>query len=408
MSSRRCDNCGQWRDRQNPEEHRCPPWARDDEPDGTEGTTQKPPEVGRRQRRVEHLDNGGKLLSAVGDPLTQEELLHLFDVDLEQVEVHKVNHWEQKPGRWLNQIEVHPIPEPGEVVPQPVSLEVESPSVGGEDGGDEGRFVAVHYGDMHIPYHDRRAVSILYQVIDRIGPDMVVDHGDLLDCREISDYARDPHNRVLLNEELHLAAEHCGNLEALAPDAEKRWYLGNHEDRKRRAVWELADDRRAGEILTLPGVKESLRFSNLVGVADRGWKVIPYGEHDAFFDQLVLKHGSVERKHAGQSARFEFENYGISGLSGHTHRVGSYFHRDYNGIKGWWEIGLLGQLDQGYNDKHANWQQGFAVVTWNEDCDYFDVEQVRIFDGTAFFRGERLVGDPADAPSAQTITRRAA
>jgi hypothetical protein len=39
--------------------------------------------------------------------------------------------------------------------------------------------------------------------------------------------------------------------------------------------------------------------------------------------------------------------------------------------------------------RSENWQQGFAVVTYEEGDGYFDMEQIAIHNGRAFFRGNQ-------------------
>ena len=97
------------------------------------------------------------------------------------------------------------------------------------------------------------------------------------------------------------------------------------------------------------------------------------------------------RAHSGASAKAEYSKYNKGGMSGHTHRRGVYEHRDYNGTQAWWEMGLLGTIREDYV-AHADWQQGFNVVTWSADRKQFGVEEIRIHDGVGYFRGKRYTG----------------
>jgi len=122
-----------------------------------------------------------------------------------------------------------------------------------------------------------------------------------------------------------------------------------------------------------------------------GWEVHPYPDHLVLWNRLLCCHGSTVRKWSGYSAKAEHERYGKSGMSGHTHRRGVFEHRDYNGNHAWWELGMLGSIHSRYV-VYPDWQQGFAVVTWSADHTTFGVEEVRIHDGTAIFRGKEYVG----------------
>jgi len=258
-----------------------------------------------------------------------------------------------------------------------------------------GNPVSVHFSDMHIPFHSPEAVNLLYQVLDLVNPELVVDHGDTMDCHAISKYEKDPSERIPLNAEVLLASTHFGVVKSITPSAELLWLTGNHEDRKRRLIWGMADDRAAGEVLTLPAVVDALQWENLLGIRDLGWEVVEYPDHKLLHNRLILKHGDVVRAGSGATARAEYAKYRKSGMSGHSHRIGYFGQRDYNGTHGWWEIGMLGKIEHRYVS-WADWLQGFAVVTWAKDYRKFSVEQIHVLDGKCFFRGKRLTGDSKD------------
>lgn len=274
-------------------------------------------------------------------------------------------------------------------VPSPVVLKITRPRTPKATAGD---FTSLHYSDTHFPFHDPRVVNILYQIADITRPGMVADHGDTIDCTEISNYPKDPFHRVGLKAEIRMGAEHFGTVHALTPDASHVWLEGNHEERLKRLVWSLAENRAAGELLTLPAVKKALSWPSLLGIGELGWETIPYPGHKLLFDKLILCHGEKVRSESGASEKAEHRHYGKGGISGHTHRVGYYGKRDYDGEQGWWGLGCCCLIRDDYVS-FPNWQQGFAVVTWSKDRKNFAVERVRVFDGVAHFRGKRFVGD---------------
>lgn len=274
-------------------------------------------------------------------------------------------------------------------LPPPIHIEI--PYISRAKYRKERGFCSIHFGDEHIPFHDPRAINLLYQVMEIVDPDIVIAHGDVLDCTEVSDYEKDPFNRIGLNEELRLGAMHLGTVKALSERAERTYFLGNHEDRIRRTIWKLAAGRAAGEILTLPDVRDALDLSSLMGLGD-DWDVVTYPQSKVLFDRLIVKHGNLLGPRSGASALKEYSTYGKSGMSGHSHRRGVYEHRDHNGFHAWWEIGLLGMIRHDYV-AFADWQQGFAVVRWSDDRTEFAVEEVRIHEGVAYFRGDRYEGD---------------
>lgn len=246
-----------------------------------------------------------------------------------------------------------------------------------------GDFVAVHYGDTHFPFADPAALKILYAIIRDLKPQLIVHHGDLVDAYAISRYDKDPAHRTTLDKEIQLAAEHLATVAALAPKARRILLEGNHEDRLRRLLWnEAAGPLR--EVLALTKVEERLNWPFLLDLAGSGWE---WKKKEILFGKMILKHGSVVRAHSAASAKAEQERYSKSGISGHTHRMGSFFVRDWNGTHGWWEHGCLCKTDPQYVED-PNWQQGLVVVTWSKQRDYFSVEPVAINKGRAVFRGK--------------------
>lgn len=273
-------------------------------------------------------------------------------------------------------------------LPIPHILKITRPSA--KPLGDVGNH-SVHYSDIHFPHHDPRVVDILYQVLDLVNPHLVVDHGDTADCEQISKHPKDPFNRIGLREEVCMVSEHHGTVHSLTPRAEHLWLLGNHEDRIRRLIWKMAEDRRAGELLTLDPIRDALEWGSLTGVDALGWEIINYPKHKVLNERLILCHGEVAKGESGASERAEYRKYGKGGISGHTHRIGFFGRRDYNGVHGWWGLGCCCKIRDDYTS-FPDWQQGFAVVTWNRDRSEYHVERVRIFDGVAYFRGIRLEG----------------
>jgi len=60
------------------------------------------------------------------------------------------------------------------------------------------------------------------------------------------------------------------------------------------------------------------------------------------------------------SAKGQWEKFNCSGISGHTHRVGSYKRTTGRGTDTWIEQGCLCELKPGYIIGPPDWQQGFA------------------------------------------------
>ena len=278
-------------------------------------------------------------------------------------------------------------------LPSPVVLKVTRPL---RRKPSDGAFTSVHYSDVHWPNASRPCVNILYQILDWTNPGLVIDHGDLLDCEQISKYPKDPLNRTSLKNEIKMGAEHLGIVHGITQDAEHVWLEGNHEERMKRTIWALADQRQAGEILTLPSVQESLSWPSLLGIGELGWQTIPYPGHKLIFDRLIACHGEKVRAESGQSAKAEFNHYSKGGLSGHTHRVGEFTKRKYDGEQAWFELGCMCSISGVGYTNYPNWANAFAVITWSADRKRYQFERVRVHDGVAYFRGKRFEGNSTE------------
>lgn len=242
---------------------------------------------------------------------------------------------------------------------------------------------AVLYGDTHHPFHDATALNVVRGVIADTKPDLVVHLGDLLDCYKISSFSKDPSRVDSLQDEIDAARIHLAQVSSLAPDAEKLLLGGNHEDRLRKTIWDLKGAQR--ELARLRVFQKSMTWPALLELIDIGWDFVDYTKQPVVgrIPRFLLKHGEVVRKFSAFSAKGEWEKHARSGISGHTHRMGSFLHRNLDGTQGWWEGGCTCNLDPEYV-RQPDWHSGCHVVTYS--ADWFNVAPVYIENGKAFWR----------------------
>lgn len=222
-------------------------------------------------------------------------------------------------------------------------------------------------------------------IIKESQPDLVVHLGDLLDCYDISSFGKDPTRKHTLQTEIDLAREHLHQVSQLAPGARKILLGGNHEDRLRKTLWNLKDAPRA--LTQLRIFQKVMTWPQLLELDAIGWDFRDYATNqqpvtDAI-PRLLLKHGDVARKWSGATAKAEWEKHAKSGMSGHCHRVGSFYHRDLNGSHVWMEAGCTCTLTPEYV-RQPDWQQSCFVVTYSED--WFHIATVYIESGRAMWR----------------------
>lgn len=248
---------------------------------------------------------------------------------------------------------------------------------------------AVVWGDSHFPFHDPEALSVVKRIICDVRPEVVIHIGDLVDCWSISDFLKDPTRREHLQDDIDQACAHLKDIYLVTPDAQRYYLEGNHEFRLTKTIQQMPEKQRElarlrvfQRFVTWPAI---LKESGVIG-----WEFVPArGQaRRRLFPKLIVKHGSLIRKWAGATARGEWERYGKSGLSGHTHRLGAFFHNDFNGAHGWLETGCTCSLTPEWMED-PDWQHGCVVLTFTADYKYWTAEPVYIQAGHAIFRDYR-------------------
>jgi hypothetical protein len=128
-----------------------------------------------------------------------------------------------------------------------------------------------------------------------------------------------------------------------------------------------------------------------LGLADIGWHWVPthLQSRTSILPKLITKHGTLVRKWSSWTAKGEWEKYGKGGLSGHTHRLGKFYHRDHNGAHLWVETGCTCKLDPEYT-LDPDWQNGCVVVTHTQNGERYAVEDVYIQDGVGIYSGKEI------------------
>lgn len=246
---------------------------------------------------------------------------------------------------------------------------------------------ALLYGDTHIGYEDTRACRIIHAIGRDADPDILVHMGDLLDCYAISRFDKDPSRQGDLQTEINAARVHLAQARRAMPKAQMYLLEGNHEDRLRRVIWEM--EGPALQLAKLDSFRTAMTWPHLLGLKDMGVTFVPLTEQTStkILPKFIVKHGTAVRSKSAYSAHAEWSKYGRSGASGHTHRLGAFFHRDHNGNQVWVETGCTARLDPEYC-LDPDWQQGGVVATFHLSTGAFQLEPIYIHNGLAIWRGK--------------------
>jgi predicted phosphodiesterase len=227
---------------------------------------------------------------------------------------------------------------------------------------------AIIIPDMHVPYHDEKSFNLVLKYIKDKKPNIVIQQGDMYDCYGVSRFDKDPKRIDTLQEEIDLGKELWKRIKQASPKASLYMVGGNHEQRIPKMLM-----RHSPGMYSL----KALHPERLFELDELGIKYIPPEKTFYLNKNLVVTHGANDdgcrmSQHAGYSAKATSDKWGdISGIMGHTHRLGSNTRALASGKQVTWvENGCLCNLNPDYV-KNPNWQQGFSTI-------YFDKERFQI------------------------------
>lgn len=246
---------------------------------------------------------------------------------------------------------------------------------------------ALLWGDTHFPHQDDAAIGVVFGILRDLQPTLMCHVGDLLDCYALSRFDKDPNRKETLQDEIDQGRAHLAQARRLSPNSRFVLLEGNHEQRLQRVLWNL--EGAAAQLAKLTAFQTALTWPVLLGLDAMHIEHVPYGEQTkhSFLPKWILKHGTVVRPKSAYTAQGEQSKYGKSGSSGHTHRLGTFYHRDLNGSHVWQETGCTCKLDAEYAPD-ADWQNGCVVLTFEPNTGAVQVEPVYIHNGMAVWRGQ--------------------
>lgn len=234
-------------------------------------------------------------------------------------------------------------------------------------------------GDIHVPFHDIEAIAIVYRFIDWFRPHFIFLVGDCVDFYQISKFEKSPQRMLKLQDDLDDTKVILSQLRALCPRSKIIYFEGNHERRLTRWLWSHPEvaQLRAMDIRNLLGLEElKIQFIQAIEQYD--------------FHGFQIEHGEIVRQQSAYTARGQLDKRGVSGISGHSHRLGTHYLTNMAGDHIWIENGCLCDRNPEYV-KCPNWQVGFTLGYYKRDDERFSVEQICITGGKAAFAGKEFL-----------------
>jgi len=257
--------------------------------------------------------------------------------------------------------------------------------------------------------HDERAIAIALAITKDINPEMVVMVGDNLDLPELGKYRLSPAFQQTTQASIDRATEICAETRAAAPNAKISWLAGNHEE---RLTSFMLDNAMAAFGIRQGKHPESwpvLSIPNLCRLDDFGIEYLSgYPASMVWINEHIkVIHGDLVRS-GSSTAMAYLKREKISVIYGHIHRRewAEMTREDYDGPKTVTAAspGCLARIDgavpstKGGTDldgrplkRYENWQQGLAVVQYEEGDGKFNMEMVTIREGWSLYRDKEYI-----------------
>lgn len=225
--------------------------------------------------------------------------------------------------------------------------------------------------DIHIPYHDIKALTESINELKQLGIEALILNGDTLDFYQLSRFIKDPRKRRF-HEELESARQLLESLKNVFPGP-LYWKMGNHEER-----YENWLKIKAPELLDI----QEFRLENLLRFGEYGITLVE--------DQRIIKAGKLNIAHGHEFGRSVFSPVNPSRgyynksktntIAGHLHQTSEHTEKDLNNkMVSVWSVGCLCDLHPEYA-RVNKWNHGFAAIDLKEDG-AFNVSNYRIYNG---------------------------
>ena len=228
--------------------------------------------------------------------------------------------------------------------------------------------------DFHFPYHDPNAVASFLNLVAQLQPHRVVLNGDIADFFQLSRFNLSGDRVENLQEEIDQANAFRSDVRSAAPNAVIDETEGNHDNRVVTYV-----HKNGPALKSLRALKpKELFLHDELGITHHP------GAGFLLRKSFLCKHGTAVRSEAGASAKAELNLAGVSGISGHTHRLARYRKAGYV-QREWLEQGALCRMDPDYVTGAPNWTQGCAVGEFSTRSDAFTLHEVPFVEGKLRF-----------------------
>lgn len=235
--------------------------------------------------------------------------------------------------------------------------------------------------DIHIPYHDERAINVALSYFKENQVDAIVFGGDLLDFYNLSRFDKDPEERTSTWEDIKIMLGFIDNVREAFPDTALIYKFGNHDERYENYIKQNCKEIFDFAVLSMDYLINSFGKNDEERlIASKRKVTIVTGKRVVKLGKLNIVHGHEFGKSIFSPvnpARGLYLRAKASCICGHHHQTSEHIESDINNsITGCWSVGCLSDLHPAYMPINK-FNLGFArVIVTNEDN--FSVENKKI------------------------------
>lgn len=225
--------------------------------------------------------------------------------------------------------------------------------------------------DVHVPYHDRAALSLALEHGLRHKADFILFNGDFGDFFAVSHWEKDPRERDFQNEILTMR-EVLQVIRDSFPKAKLVWKDGNHEDRWDRYMKVRAPELLGVDEFTIPSI---LKFDELKIQHVSEMRPVRIGSLNVIHGH-EYKGGGIASNPVNPARGFYLRGK-VNCIGSHYHQTSQHSEKNLEGkVVSTWSTGCLSDLHPAYRPINS-WNTGFSFVTVDRDG-AFEVENRKI------------------------------
>ena len=237
------------------------------------------------------------------------------------------------------------------------------------------------FSDVHVPFHNRAALELLFDFIKWFRPDQITINGDLMELYNLSRFPKYLQS-LSVEDEFQMTCE-----EVLVPlrkifKGQLVFNYGNHEFRM--------DSYLMTHVKELRGMR-GLTVADQLNLSKFNIKVSYSGNRESWYrwGAILIGHWDKSLKLPGAAARELTQQYGQSVIQGHTHKSGETIIRQMDKYIGAYEYGCLCNLDPSW-ETSPNWVHGFCIVYRKPSKKRYQVTRITIIGGKFVFEGKEF------------------